>query len=358
MLLIYFECQKNVRIFICSFLNISSDELRRVPSKVQSYTNKRHYLHATKVLVKAIDLSNGRLRDVEGLADLRQDLDNRKNQLYMKMIEELNRHLYHSSTADTLSNFQRRASSTRRSDNHLVSPFQRNVMRRSTERAEANAKIRKALFEMAQGFDVEKTEVIEDSELLDADLSRSYFIGIIVECFALLRKIPDSLDALRSQIQPELMGIVTRTTQHLVSILTADGSIHKLQLTDGQEHPLLELLGLVHKQFKLVANAHNLLLKNYLNVTQRHGVIIKPYDIADYWGHAQAVVRISFTNTLCCSMTFSLFFPFVYDCLQLQLLLTDYLDVPNSTDDESSNATFTEQTNNINSYFKSRKSAS
>lgn len=289
-----------MRLIIISVVFVSSsDELRKVPSKVQSYTNKRHYLHATKVLVKAIDLSNGRLRDVEGLADLRQDLDNRKNQLYMKMIEELNRHLYHSSTAETLSNFQRRASSTRRSDNHLVSPFQRNVMRRSTERAEANAKIRKALFEMAQGFDVEKTEVIEDSELLDADLSRSYFIGIIVECFALLKKIPDSLDALRLQIQPELLGIVTRTTQHLVAILTADGSINKMQsVSDGQEHPLLELLGLVHKQFKLVANAHNLLLKNYLNVTQRHGVVIKPYDIADYWGHAQAVVCISYKTMI------------------------------------------------------------
>lgn len=293
-------------------------------------------MHATKVLVKAIDLSNGRLRDVEGLADLRQDLDNRKNQLYMKMIEELNRHLYHSSTAETLSNFQRRASSTRRSDNHLVSPFQRNVMRRSTERAEANAKIRNALFEMAKGFDVEKTEVIEDSELLDADLSRSYFIGIIVECFALLKKIPESLDALRSQIQPELMGIVTRTSQHLVSILTADGSIHKLQLSDGQEHPLLELLGLVHKQFKLVANAHNLLLKNYLNVTQRHGVVIKPYDIADYWGHAQAVVCIFihqiidffcmesfflFIFAFICEYSFNYYSPIIW-MFRIQLMMT------------------------------------
>lgn len=258
---------------------------------MQSYTNKRHYLHATKVLVKAIDLSNGRLRDVEGLSDLRHDLDNRKNQLYLKMIEELNRHLYQLSTADTLSNFQRRASSTRRSDNNLVSPFQRNVMRRSTERAEANAKIRKALFEMAQGFDVDKTEVIENSELLDTDLSRSYFIGIIVECFALLKKVPESLEALRTQIQPELLAIVTRTTQHLVAILTAEGSLNQ-QSIDDQTHPLLELLSLVHKQFKLVANAHNLLLKNYLNVTQRHGIIVKPYDVADYWGQAHAVVSI------------------------------------------------------------------
>lgn len=262
-----------------------------MPSKVQSYTNKRHYLHATKVLVKAIDLSNGRLRDVEGLSDLRQDLDNRKNQLYLKMIEELNRHLYHLSTAETLSNFQRRASSTRRSDNNLVSPFQRNVMRRSTERAEANAKIRRALFEMAQGFDVDKTEVIDNSELLDTDLSRSYFIGIIVECFALLKKIPESLEALRTQIQPELLAIVTRTTQHLVSVLAAEGSLNQQPLND-QTHPLLELLGLVHKQFKLVATAHTLLLKNYLNVTQRHGIVAKPHDIADYWGQAQTVVSI------------------------------------------------------------------
>lgn len=258
-----------------------------MPSKVQSYTNKRHYLHATKVLVKATDLINGRLRDVEGLSDLRQDLDTKRNQIYLKMIEELNRHLYHLSTSDMLTNFQRRGSSARRSDNNLVSPFQRNVMRKSTERAEANAKIRRALFEMAQGFDVDKTEVIDDSELLDNDLSTSYFIGIIIECFALLKKIPDSLEALRTQIQPELLAIVTRTTQHLNSMIAAEGSTN-----DEFDHPLLELLNLIHKQFKMVATTHTLLLKNYLNVTQRHGVVVKPYDISDYWGQAQAVVSV------------------------------------------------------------------
>lgn len=262
-----------------------------MPSKVQSYANKRHYLHATKVLVKAIDLGNGRLRDVEGLNDLRQDLDGRKNQLYSKLIEELNRHLYEMSTAESLSNFQRGGSSTRKSGNNLVSPFQRNVMRRSTERAEANAKIRKALFEMQQGFDVDKTEVIDDSELLDTDLSTSYFIGIIVECFALLRKVPESLTEVKGQIQPELLAIVTRTTQHLNGLLAADGRTQPQSIQEECVHPLLELLELTHKQFKLVANTHNLLLKNYLNVTQRHGIVVKPYDISDFWAHVQAVVR-------------------------------------------------------------------
>lgn len=248
-------------------------------------------MHATKVLMKAIDLGNGRLRDVEGLCELRADLDVRKNQLYQRLLDELNKHLYQLSTADALSNFQRRGSSTRRSNNNFVSPFQRNVMRRSTERAEANAKIRKALFEMAQGFDVDKTEVIDETELLDNDLSTSYFIGIIVECFALLRKVPESLDALKVQVQPELLAIVTRTTQHLNSVIAAEANGQNVVIEPN--HPLLELIDLIYKQLKLVANTHNLLLKNYLNVTQRHAITAKPYDIADYWTQAQAVVSSS-----------------------------------------------------------------
>lgn len=271
-----------------------SDELRKVPSQVQAYTNKRHYLHATKVLTEAIKLSNGLLRDVEGLSDLRHDLETRKNQLYLKLIEELNKHLYQFSTAETLSNFQRRGSSARNSNTNFASPFQRNVIRRSTERAEANAKIRKALFEMAQGFDLEKTEIIEDADLLDADISASYFIGIIVECFALLQKVPESLETLRVQIQPELLAIVRRTTRHLNTILINEAnnlpSLSGSNKNDESVHPLLELIDLIYKEFKLVANAHNLLLKNYLTVTQRHGIVVKPYDIADYWTQAQAVV--------------------------------------------------------------------
>lgn len=45
------------------------------------------------------------------------------------------------------------------------------------------------------GFtDVDKTEIIEDTELLDADVNSTYFIGIIVECFALLEKVPESIE--------------------------------------------------------------------------------------------------------------------------------------------------------------------
>lgn len=259
---------------------------------MQTYINKKHYLHATQALTKAIELSEGPLKCVEGLNDLRQDLEQRKTQLYTKLIEELNKHVYHMSTSETLSNFERQRSTRASNSSFSASPFQRSVVRRSAERAEANTKIRKALFEMAQGYDVDKTEVIDDVELLDPDLNATYFIGIIVECFALLKKVPESLEILKSQIQTELLTIVSRTSQHIatVSAVISDNSLTTANLSQGTTHPLLDLIDLLFKQFKLIADAQNVLLKNYLSVIQRHGVTAKPYDIADYWFQAQAVV--------------------------------------------------------------------
>lgn len=278
------------------------------------------------MLTSAIALGNGRLRDVEGLNDLRNDLNARRDHLYTKLIEELNKHLYQASTSDTISSFQRIGSSTRNNSANYISPFQRNNIRRSTERAEANSKVRRALFEMSQGFDVDKTEIIEDPELLDTDLNTSYFVGIIVECFALLRKVPESLDTIRGQIQPELLTIVQRTTQHLLTLMATDVTSNT---NDKSVHPLLDLIDLICKQFKLIAAAHQLLLKNYSNVLQRHAITAaKPYDIAEYWTQAQAV---------------------------LQLLLTDYLDVQNVASEESPAISFAEQNSSINSFFNRRK---
>lgn len=293
------------------FCSNFSNELRKVPSQVQSFTNKKHYLHATKVLTKAIDLGNGRLRDVEGLNDLRNDLNTRRDQLYSKLVEDLSKHLYQVSTSDAISSFQRMGSSSRNSNATYTSPFQRNNIRRSTERAEANSKVRKALFEMSQGFDVDKTEIIEDPELLDTDLNTSYFIGIIVECFALLRKVPESLETIRTQTQPELLTIVKRTTQHMVAVQAAESGNG-----DTQEavHPLLELIDLIYKQFKLIATAHLLLLKNYSSVIQRHSIgAVKTYDIADYWTQAQAVVRHAVQGCLFANLNAHLIY-FLFSC--------------------------------------------
>lgn len=85
---------------------------------------------------------------MEGLNDLRNDLEIKREQLYAKLLEEMSKLLYMTSTADALTNFQRQGST--RGGNYNASPFQRTTLRRSTERAEANLKVKKALFEMTQ----------------------------------------------------------------------------------------------------------------------------------------------------------------------------------------------------------------
>ncbi|XP_030078808.1 exocyst complex component 4 isoform X5 [Drosophila hydei] len=289
-------------------------ELRKVPQRVVSFTAKRQYLHASKALTDALGTLSGPLAGVEGLADLRTDLQTRRQQLYQRLHEELVTQVYKNSANEA---FQRSNSS------RLNSSFTRGIgARRSTDRIEANARVRKALSEMAQGFDLDKAEIIEDADLIDPELSMNYFIAIIVECFGMLHKVPDSLETLRVQIQTELLNVVRQTTHQLA----AGGA---LQGGAGDSNPLLNLLDIIFKQFKAIAQTHTLLLKNYLAVGQKYTVVgPQPYDLTDYWAQAQSV---------------------------LQLLLTDYLDIQNSSADEGAQTGFVEPINNINSYFLRRK---
>ncbi|XP_035778481.1 exocyst complex component 4-like isoform X2 [Anopheles albimanus] len=334
-------------------------EVRKVPAQLAGFLAKKHYLHATKLLVASIATTDGQLKGVEGLNDLRQDFQNRRNQLYAKLLEELNKHLYVSSTADVLQNFQRQSSG--RNSQYATgagnSPFQRNVLRRSAERVEANTKARKALFEISKNgtLDVDKSEIIEDTELLDPDVNSSYFLSIIVECFALLQKVPESIESIKVQMQSELLAVVTKSTQHINTLervapaMAGTHSSSQSAICNGtsgvggnggdssnnpppQPVPILELLDLTFKQFKLIANAHQLALRNYSNVIQRHNIPqVKPYDIIEYWGQAQAV---------------------------LKLVLTDYLDIQNDSGDEAlllRGQFASEQPTNVNAFFSRRK---
>lgn len=277
--------------------------------------------------MSSIEIAEGKLKNVEGLDDLRQDFQNKKVHIYTKLIEEMNKHIYHSSTTEVLSNFQRN-NSTRISSNQNQ-PFQRNVIRRSADRIEANNKARKALQEITQnGFVGEDLEIIDDTTLLDPDINSTYFIGIIVECFALLNKVPESVETMKVQMQFELLAIVEKTTQYILDIRQRTGNKLLMENGDGiMDVPFLELLDLLFKQFQLIAQAHQLTLKNYSNIIKRYELNVKSYDLTDFWGQVQAV---------------------------LQLLLTDYLDIQNTGDDEL-RLNFPDQQVNINSFFSRRK---
>lgn len=249
-----------------------------MPQSVVSYTSKRQYMHASKVLTDALSLINGPLKEVEGLADIRSDLMGRRQHLYQRLHEELVSQIYHNSAQDILSAFHRSNS------NRLNQGFSRNITaRRSTDRIEANARIRKALQDMAQGVDLSKTEIIEDADLLDPELSMTYFIAIIVECFGMLGKVPESVEKLRVGIQTELLEVVRNTTRQLIDS----------PLITNESYPLLTLLDVIFKQFKSIARTHTTVLKNFLAVVQKYQVVgPQHYSLTDFWSQAQSVVSI------------------------------------------------------------------
>lgn len=132
------------------------NELRTLSVQLTAFLDKKHYLHATKLLMSAIELSAGSLKDVEGLNDLRQDLESKKNILYSTLIVDLSKHIYEASVVSVVNNFYRQ-NSTRNSG--YINPFQRNILRKSAERVEANTKVKRALFEIAQNGKYENLNV-------------------------------------------------------------------------------------------------------------------------------------------------------------------------------------------------------
>lgn len=134
-------------------------------------------------------------------------------------------------------------------------------------------------------------------------------------------------------MQPELLTIVTRTTQYLKNNNMNIGAFHENTRSEkeqiSQEHPLLTLLDLVYKQFKLIAETHALTLKNYQNTTKRYNMSgITLYDSVDYWNEAQVV---------------------------LQIMLTDYLNIQSVSAEDQLKSNFPEERVNINSFFSRRK---
>lgn len=135
-------------------------------------------------------------------------------------------------------------------------------------------------------------------------------------------------------MQPELLTVVDRTSQYLKNYPST--SVQHPNTGNGAEcnggikdHPLLNLIDLVYKQMKIIAESHTMALKNYQSILKRYKLTeIQPYTVIDYWGQAQTV---------------------------LQLMLTDYLNIQSINAEDQLKSNFPEQSVNISSFFSRRK---
>ncbi|PNF38735.1 Exocyst complex component 4 [Cryptotermes secundus] len=310
------------------------DQLREVPSQLTAFLDKKHYLHATQLLVSALCLGEGSLEGVEALREVRTDLQTKKQKLHSRLLTELTSHLYIVSTHDVVA-LRRQGSG--RDGNPLNSPFQHAGELRGFARL---PKTRLALLDMnvtspntpslSSGMNQTGTEeelkgVEEDVDAADPEANSEHFMAILVECLALLNKVPDIVETIKVQMQTELLAIIGRTTQQLLDL--SQQPPHSL---GARSTPLLlELLQTVFDQFRCVAAAHASVLHSFAQAADRHRIDVRLYEMPDVWSKVQAV---------------------------LQLLLTDYLDIQNiAGDPQQAPASFSEPTSDISVYFARRR---
>ncbi|XP_004430807.1 PREDICTED: exocyst complex component 4 [Ceratotherium simum simum] len=276
------------------------ENIKQVPQKLEQCMASKHYLSATDMLVSAVESLEGPLLQVEGLSDLRLELHSKKMNLHLVLIDELHRHLYIKSTSRVVQrNKEKGRMSSLVKDASPVPlidvtnlPTPRKFLDTSQYSTPGSSSLR----------EMNLQDIKEDLEL-DPEENSTLFMGILIKGLAKLKKIPETVKAIKERLEQELKQIVKRSTTQV-----ADSSYQRGENLTAENQPrlLLELLELLFDKFNAVAAAHSVVL-GYLQdavvipLTQQEDV--KLYDMADVWVKIQDV---------------------------LQMLLTEYLDMKNT----------------------------
>ncbi|XP_002922674.1 exocyst complex component 4 [Ailuropoda melanoleuca] len=276
------------------------ENIKQVPQKLEQCMASKHYLSATDMLVSAVESLEGPLLQVEGLSDLRLELHSKKMNLHLVLIDELHRHLYIKSTSRVVQrNKEKGRVSSLIKDTSPVPlidvtnlPTPRKFLDTSQYSTPGSSSAR----------EINLQDIKEDLES-DPEENSTLFMGILIKGLAKLKKIPETVKAIKERLEQELQQIVKRSTTQV-----ADSGYQRGEnlTVENQPRLLLELLELLFDKFNAVATAHSVVL-GYLQdtvvapLTQQEDV--KLYDMADVWVKIQDV---------------------------LQMLLTEYLDMKNT----------------------------
>ncbi|XP_028929114.1 exocyst complex component 4 isoform X1 [Ornithorhynchus anatinus] len=272
------------------------ENIKQVPQKLEQCMASKHYLSATDMLVSAVDSLEGPLLQVEGLSDLRLELHSKKMNLHLVLIDELHRHLYIKSTSRVGQRNKDKGRMSSASPVPLIDITNLSTPRKFLDSSQFGTPGSASVRELSL------QDIKEDLEL-DPEENSTLFMGILIKGLAKLRKIPETVKAIKERLEQELKQIVKRSTTQV-----ADNGYQRGENLSSENQPrlLLELLELLFDKFNAVAAAHSGVLghlqQTVVSLPNQHEEI-KLYDMADVWVKIQDV---------------------------LQMLLTEYLDMKNT----------------------------
>lgn len=227
-----------------------------VPEKLDRYISKKHFLHASELLVETVENLDGNLSNVEALRDLRASLHSRKEQLHENIIEELNKQI-------------------------LSEPNQKLLKKSADLRPEA--------------FDPQNC-LFEDLQK-DPEDNLPKFIYLMVESLIVLGRIPEAVETFKGRIKRDMLMVVRRATDQVAKraidhcdVLAAE------ELTNKSDSKiLLELLEVTFEKFRSISANHKVLLtalqsaKNRLPTEKAQEIHL--YTNEDIWSKIQFAIK-------------------------------------------------------------------
>ncbi|GAB6023182.1 Exocyst complex component 4 [Chamberlinius hualienensis] len=295
------------------FLLEQIEKLKDVPEEFEKYKQKKHYLHATEILVSSAKILEDGLEGVDALNEIRMELQTKRQNILDTLIEDLHRHLYIKSTSDVLKMFRQSPDRGEFSPVfYNLSPSKRrdpsiNSIETSLTPTHkfipAHSSITPVLSSSSAELSV-NDKVKEDLLISDPEENSAHFLAIIIQCLADLNKIPDTVETVKTKMRKELVHIVRRTSQ-VLSESDRENLSDSVLRSPEKSILLQKLLEMIFQQFRCVAHAHECILANLrtLSHSTYNKSEIQLYDIAEFWSCVQAV---------------------------LQILLSEYLDVENT----------------------------
>uniref|UniRef100_H2ZD48 Exocyst complex component Sec8 n=1 Tax=Ciona savignyi TaxID=51511 RepID=H2ZD48_CIOSA len=260
------------------FLLDQIERVKAAPQKIEAYLAKKHYLHATELLIQTLSALEGELVPVEALNDVRNELISKKLTMHDIFISELHRQIYVNSVATLLGNKEVKKATKVKSNLTLE---QRNV-------GEDYGKIGR--FDQ-RVLDLEHDDLNPDDDPLN-------LMTVLVESLSRSNRIPDMIEATKVKMDRHINMIVTHATVEVTDLAFDDGNKN----VDNPKR-LLQLLNTLFKKFHCIANAHKHVLKDLKRVITDSNLDIQLYDMEEIWAKIQSV---------------------------LQILLNDYLDADNA----------------------------
>ncbi|XP_073437084.1 exocyst complex component 4 isoform X2 [Dendrobates tinctorius] len=270
------------------------ENIKQVPQKLEQCMASKHYLNATDMLVSAVDSLEGPLLQVEGLSDLRLELHSKKMNMHSVLIDELHRHLYIKSTSRVgqwSQDKNRSGSLPKDSPLPVLDVTNLSTPRKFLDTSQFGSP------GCSTVKDLSLQDIKEDPDS-DPEENSTIFMGVLIKGLAKLKKIPETVKAIKERLENELKQIVKRSTTQV-----ADSGYQRGETVTQENQPrlLLELLELLFDKFNAVASAHSVVLgylqESVTSPTSQDGDT-KLYDMAEVWVKIQTVIQILLTEYL------------------------------------------------------------